>query len=55
MMLSNKTERITVRLTKEQKEQIKIFAIKHNITVSDLFLTAMLKYIASEEKNLIDS
>lgn len=52
MMLSNKTERITVRLT---KEQIKIFAIKHNITVSDLFLTAMLKYIASEEKNLIDS
>lgn len=48
--MSNKSERITIRLTKEEKENIKILAIKKNMTMSELCLIAMLKYISSEEK-----
>ena len=48
--MSDKTERITVRLTKEQKDRIKIMAIKKDITVSELFLLALMKYIAEEER-----
>lgn len=48
--MSDKTERITVRLTREQKDRIKIMAIKKNMTVSELFLLALMKYIAEEEK-----
>ena len=47
--MRDKTERITVRLTKEQKAHIKEYAVKHDITNSELFLIAMLKYISAEE------
>lgn len=47
--MRDKTERITVRLTKEQKAHIKEYAVKHDITISELFLIAMLKYISAEE------
>lgn len=47
--MGDKTERITVRLTKEQKAHIKEYAVKHDITISELFLIAMLKYISAEE------
>lgn len=47
--MGDKTERITVRLTKEQKAHIKEYAVNHDITISELFLIAMLKYISAEE------
>ena len=47
--MRDKTERITVRLTKEQKAHIKEYAVKHDITISELFLIAMMKYITNEE------
>lgn len=47
--MNDKTERITVRLTKEQKAHIKEYAVKHDITISELFLMAMLRYITQEE------
>lgn len=48
--MSNRTERITVRLTKEQKDRIKIMAIKRDMTVSELFLVSLSRYIAEEER-----
>lgn len=48
--MSNRTERITVRLTKEQKDKIKIMAIKRDMTVSELFLVSLSRYIAEEER-----
>lgn len=51
--MSNKNERITVRLTKEQKDHIKLLATKQGITVSEMFLISMSRYIAEEEKKQI--
>ena len=51
-MSSSKSERITIRLTEEEKQRIKILAIKKNITISELCLVAMMKYISSEEEKI---
>lgn len=51
--MSNKSERITIRLTPEDKEKIKIMAIKKGVTISDMFLVAMMKYISGEEEKII--
>lgn len=53
--MNNKSERITVRLTKDQKDNIKLLAIKQGITVSEMFLVAMSRYIAEEEKKQIEN
>lgn len=47
--MGDKTERITIRLTKEQKAHIKVYAAKHNMTLSEMFLLSMLKLISQEE------
>lgn len=51
-MSSNKSERITIRVSKEEKDKIKILAIKKHITMSELCLISMMKYISSEEEKV---
>lgn len=52
-MSSDKTERLTLRLTKEQKDKIRILAINKNMTLSQLCLVAMMKYVSEEEMKLM--
>lgn len=51
--MSTKSERITIRVSPKDKEKIKIMAIKKNMTLSDMMLVAMMKYIVEEEKKLM--
>lgn len=53
-MSNEKTERLTVRLTKDQKEKIKIMAIKKGMTISELFLVSMMKYVSENEMMISD-
>ena len=53
--MTDKTERITIRLTKEQKAHIKEYAVKHDITISELFLMAMLRYITQENRKYAEN
>lgn len=48
--MGDKTERITIRLRPQDKERIKIMAIKKGVTVSELVLCSLIKYIAEEER-----
>lgn len=48
-MGDNKTTRIEIRLTKEEKEQIKDYVINHNTTVSKLFREFLQKKLEGEE------
>lgn len=52
-MSGDKKERLTLRLTKDQKDKIRILAINKNMTLSQLCLVAMMKYVSDEEKKLI--
>lgn len=44
-----KDERITIRLREEDKQKIKIWCIKNNMTLSELCLVAINRYINNEE------
>lgn len=47
--MTDKTERISIRLTKDQKAKIRVYAAEHDMTISELFLVAMLKLISQEQ------
>lgn len=51
--MSNKSDRITIRVKPEDKEQIKMMAIKKNTSVSDMVLLALMKYVSEEEKKMM--
>lgn len=52
-MSGDKKERLTLRLTKDQKDKIRILAINKNMTLSQLCLVAMMKYVSEEEMKLM--
>lgn len=47
-MDNNKTTRIEIRLTEEEKEQIKNYVNKNNTTISKLFREIIQKLIKGE-------
>lgn len=47
--MTDKTERISIRLTEDQKAKIRVYAAEHDMTISELFLLAMLKLISQEQ------
>lgn len=47
--MSNKSDRITIRVKPEDKKKIKQIALEKEMTISDLCLLAMLKFISAEE------
>lgn len=51
--MSNKTERITIRVSPNDKEKIKILAVKKGVSVSELVLCALLHQISDEERKMI--
>lgn len=53
--MGDKTERITIRLRPQDKTKIKMYAAEHNMTISELFLVAMLKLISQEQREEDDS
>lgn len=53
--MTDKTERISIRLTKDQKAKIRVYAAEHDMTISELFLLAMLKLISQEQREEDDS
>ena len=50
-MTDNKTTRIEIRLTTQEKEQLKNYANQHNITISKLFREIIQKLIKGEDIN----
>ena len=52
-MSGDKKEILTQRLTKDQKDKIIILAINKNMTLSQLCLVAMMKYVSEEEMKLM--
>ena len=48
-MTNNKTTRIEIRLTEEEKQQIKEYVISHNTTISKLFREFFQKLLEKEE------
>ncbi len=46
---SMKDERITIRLREEDKQKIKIWCIKNNMTLSELCMISINRYINNEE------
>lgn len=48
-MTDNKTTRIEIRLTEEEKQQIKDYVNKNNTTISKLFREIIQKLIKGEE------
>lgn len=49
-MLDNKTTRIEIRITEQEKQQLKKYVSQHNTTVSKLF-REIIKKLAEEEEN----
>lgn len=52
--MGDKTERITIRLRPQDKTKIKMYAVEHDMKISELFLVAMLKLISQEENKKDD-
>lgn len=48
-MGDNRITRIEIRLTEEEKQQIKDYAINHNTTISKLFREFLQKKLEREE------
>ena len=49
-MKDNKTTRIELRTTPTEKEQIKAFAEKHDMTISELLRSLLYKAMKQEDK-----
>ena len=49
--MDKKDNRIVIRVSSKNKMKLKEYALKHNTTLSNMVLVAMLKLIASEETN----
>ena len=47
--MDKKDNRIVIRVSSKDKLKLKEYALRHNTTLSDMVLVAMLKLIASEE------
>ena len=47
--MEKKDNRIVIRVSSKDKMKLKEYALRHNTTLSDMVLVAMLKLIASEE------
>lgn len=47
--MDKKDNRIVIRVSSKNKMKLKEYALRHNTTLSDMVLVAMLKLIASEE------
>ena len=52
-MSNNKTTRIEIRLTKEEKEELKNYALNNNTTISKLF-RQFLQYLIKGENKIWD-
>lgn len=50
-MSENKTTRIEIRLTEEEKEQLKNYVKENNTSISKLFREIMQKLIKGEDIN----
>lgn len=50
-----KDERITIRLREEDKIKIKVWCAKHNMTLSELCMISINRYINQEEIKKYDS
>lgn len=48
--MDKKNDRIVLRVSTSDKIKLKEYALKHNTTLSDMVLVAMMKYIAEEQK-----
>ena len=49
-MPENKITRIEIRVTEKEKEQIKQYTKKNNITISQLFRKLIIEVIQNEQK-----
>lgn len=47
--MDKKDNRIVIRVSLKDKLKLKEYALKHNTTLSDMVLVAMLKLISAEE------
>lgn len=47
--MDKKDNRIVIRVSSKDKMKLKEYALRHNTTLSDMVLVAMLKLIAQEE------
>ena len=47
--MDQKDNRIVIRVSTSDKMKLKEYALKHNTTLSEMVLVAMLKLIAAEE------
>lgn len=47
--MDKKDNRIVIRVSSKDKMKLKEYALKHNTTLSDMVLVAMLKLISEEE------
>lgn len=53
--MGDKSERITIRLTKDQKQHIRMYVAKHDMTISELCLISILKYISQENRKYAEN
>lgn len=51
--MSDKSDRITIRVKPEDKKKIKQMALAKDTSVSELVLLALMKYVLEEEKKMM--
>lgn len=49
--MSNKNDRITIRIKSEDKKKIKMLALEKDMSVSEMFMQALKKYESEEMEN----
>lgn len=48
--MDKKNDRIVIRVSTNDKLKLKEYALRHNTTLSDMVLVAMLKLISNEQR-----